>query len=73
MNRLQKILAVKRTENGDKSYSTTGDNLTDLIFMTPYFEKHLGEATIGDTEKEKVFSMFIRDPRFRTRKKRFRT
>lgn len=64
MNRLQKILAVKRTENGDKSYSTTGDNLTDLIFMTPYFEKHLGEATIGDTEKEKVFSMFIRDPRF---------
>ena len=32
--------------------------------MTPYFEKHLDEAKIGDTEKEKVFSMFIRDPRY---------
>lgn len=64
MNELEKILAEKRTENGDKAYKTTGDNLTDLLFMTAYFEKHLDEASIGDSEKEKLFSMFIRDPRF---------
>lgn len=67
MNELEKILNEKLTENGDKSYKTTGNNLTDLFFMTAYFEKHLEEATIGQTEKEKVFSMFIRDPRFRIR------
>ena len=64
MNKLEKILNEKLTENGDKAYKSTGDNLTDLFFMTPYFEKHLSEATIGESEKEKVFSMFIRDPRF---------
>lgn len=64
MNEIEKIFNEKKTENGDKSYKSTGDNLTDLFFMTPYFEKNLDEATIGTTEKEKVFSMFIRDPRF---------
>lgn len=64
MNELEKILNEKYTENGDKAYKSTGDNLTDLFFMASYFEKHLDEATIGTSEKEKVFSMFIRDPRF---------
>lgn len=64
MNELEKIFNEKKTENGDKSYKSTGDNLTDLFFMTPYFEKNLDEVNIGTTEKEKVFSMFIRDPRF---------
>ena len=64
MNALEKIFAEKLTENGDKSYKTTGNNLTDLFFMTPYFEKHLDEATIGTSEKEKLFSMYIRDCRF---------
>ena len=64
MNELEKILNEKLTENGDKAYKSTGDNLTDLFFMTAYFEKHLDEASIGETEKEKVFSMFMRDPRF---------
>ena len=64
VNELEKILNEKRTENGDKSYKSTGDNLTDLFFMTPYFEKNLDEATIGTSEREKVFSMFVRDPRF---------
>lgn len=64
MNKLIKIFSEKLTENGDKSYKTTGDNLTDLFFMTPYFEKHLDEATIGQSEKEKLFSMYIRDPRY---------
>lgn len=64
MNELQKILATKKTENGDISYKTTGNNLTDLFFMTPYFEKHLDQVKIGESEKEKIFSMFVRDPRF---------
>ena len=64
MNEIEKIFNEKLTENGDKSYKSTGHNLTDLFFMTPYFEKNLGEATIGTTEREKVFSMFVRDPRF---------
>ena len=68
MNKLQKIVIKneneKFTENGDKAYKTTGDNLTDLFFMTPYFEKNLDQVNIGNSEKEKLFSMFIRDPRF---------
>ena len=64
MNELQKIMSEKRTENGDKSYKSTGNNLVDLFFMIPFFEKHLDEVKIGTSEKEKVFSMFIRDPRF---------
>ena len=64
MNKLQKILQDKKTENGDKAYKTTGDNLVDLFFMTPYFEKNLNQVTIGTSKKEKLFSMFVRDPRF---------
>ena len=64
MNELQKLMYEKRTENGDKAYKSTGNNLTDLFFMTPYFEKHLDEVSIGTSEREKLFSMYIRDPRF---------
>ena len=64
MNALEQLFAEKRTENGDKSYNTTGNNLLDILFMTAYFEKHLDEVHIGKTDKEKLFSMFIRDPRF---------
>ena len=64
MNELEKIFNEKKTENGDKCYKSTGNNLTDLFFMTAYFEKHLDEVTIGESNKEKVFAMFIRDARF---------
>lgn len=64
MNEIEKILLEKKNENNDKSYVSTGDNLTDLFFMTPYFEKNLDQVKIGKSEKEKVFSMFIRDPRY---------
>lgn len=64
MTELEKLFATKKTENGDVAYKTTGNNLTDLFFMTPYFEKHLDQVKIGNSEKEKVFSMFVRDPRF---------
>lgn len=64
MTELEKIMQTKKTENGDVAYKTTGNNLTDLFFMTPYFENHLDQVKIGNSEKEKVFSMFVRDPRF---------
>lgn len=64
MNELEKLFAGKRTENGDKSYNTSGFNLLDLLFMTAYFEKHLGEVKIGNSEKEKLFAMFVRDGRY---------
>lgn len=64
MNILEKMLNEKYTENGDKAYKSTGNNLTDLFFMTAYFEKHLDQVQIGQSEMEKIFSMFIRDPRY---------
>jgi len=68
MNELEKIINKKQnlklTENGDKAYKSTGNNLIDLFFMTPFFEKNLDQVNIGTTEKEQLFSMFIRDPRF---------
>ena len=64
MNELEKILNEKKTENGDVAYKTTGNNLVDLFFMTAFFEKHLDQVKIGTSEKEKIFSMFIRDARF---------
>lgn len=64
MNELEKLFATKQTENGDISYNTTGSKLLDLLFMTAYFEKHLDEVKIGNSAKEKLFAMFIRDGRF---------
>ena len=64
MNILEKLLNEKYTENGDKAYKSTGNNLTDLFFMTAYFEKHLDQVQIGQSETEQIFSMFIRDPRY---------
>lgn len=64
MNELEKLFAQKQTENGDVAYSTTGSNLIDILFMTEYYQNHLNEVKIGNGEKEKLFSMFIRDARF---------
>ncbi len=63
MNKLEKVFAQKFTENGDLAYNTTGQEMLDLMFMASYFEKHLNEVSIGNSDKEKLFSMFIRDPR----------
>lgn len=63
MNKLEEIFAEKLTENGDKSYNTTGNNLIDLLFMADFFAKNLDQVHIGDSEKEKLFSMYMRDPR----------
>ena len=68
MNKLQNLMKKeqnkKLTENGDIAFKSTGNALTDIFFMTPYFEKHLDEVNIGKSDKEKLFSMFVRDPRF---------
>lgn len=64
MTELEKIFAEKKTENGDVSYITTGDNLLDILFMTSYFENHLEEVRIVDSDEEKWFARFIRDPRY---------
>ena len=68
MNNIQRLMMkkniTKKTENGDIAFTTTGDNLTDIFFMTPYFEKHLDEVHIGESEKEKIFSMYVRDCRY---------
>ena len=64
MNEIEKILNTKRTENGDISYKTTGNNLTDLLFMTAFFEKNLDQVKIGTSEKEQLFSMYVRDARY---------
>ena len=64
MNKLEKMMNVKKTENGDISYTTTGNNLTDIFFLTQYFEKNLDKVKIGTSNKEKLFAMYIRDARF---------
>lgn len=64
MNSLEKLFATKQTENGDVAYNTTGSKLLDLLFMTAYYEEHLDEVKIGNSEKEKLFAMFIRDGRY---------
>lgn len=64
MTELEKVLNEKMTENGDLSYSSTCNKLLDILFMTEYYTKHINEVKIGDSDVEKIFSMFIRDPRY---------
>ncbi len=64
MNELEKLFAEKKTENGDKAYTTTGNNLIDLLFMADFFQKNLDQAHIGSSAQEKLFAMYMRDPRF---------
>ena len=65
MNSLERIFNEKLTENGDKSYKSTGNDLLDILFMTSYYEKHIEEldGKIGTSDKDKLFARFIRDPR----------
>lgn len=63
-NAKQLLNSIKLTENGDIAFNTTGNNLLDILFMTEYYTKHPDEVKIGNSEREKLFSMFIRDPRY---------
>lgn len=63
INALEKAFNMKLTENGDIAYNSTTNKLLDLLFMSSYYEKHLYEVELGNTEKEKLFARFMRDPR----------
>lgn len=64
--RLEEIFCEKVTENGDIAFNKVGDNtLVNILFLTEYYQKHLNELpTLGCSDKEQLFAMFIRDPRF---------
>ena len=55
---------VTRTVNGDIAYKSTGNNLIDILFQSNWLRNHTEDISIGTSEKERVFSMFMRDPRF---------
>lgn len=60
---LEMLFSGTLTENGDKSFLTTGNKLIDILFKCEYYTKHPKELRIGTSPVEKLFSMFIRDPR----------
>lgn len=62
---LEEIFALKTTENGDKTYNTTMNPMLDILFMSEYYSKFPDKIpVIGKSEKEKMFAMMMRDPRF---------
>lgn len=64
--RLDELFNSKVTENGDLAFTKVGDdNLINILFLTEYYQKHLSEVPVlGNSPKEQLFAMFIRDPRF---------
>lgn len=63
--KLEEIFNQKRTENGDIAFTKiNNDNLLNLLFLTEYYQNHLSEVQIGNTEKDQLFARFVRDPRF---------
>lgn len=60
---LEGLFNHRLTENGDDAFVSTGNKLTDILFMSEYYTQHPEEAKIGDSSIEKLFAMFIRDPR----------
>lgn len=63
LREMKKLKAQKLTENLDISFNTTGNDLTDLLFMADYFTKNLEQVQLGTSPKEKLFAMYMRDPR----------
>ena len=65
MNTLESLFSsLKETENGDLSYNKVSNNELNILFLTEYYQKHIDEVHIGTSDKEKLFSRFIRDPRY---------
>lgn len=60
---LSMLFNEKTTENGDASFKSTGNKLIDILFKAEYYQRHLNEVTIGASNIEKLFAMFMRDPR----------
>jgi len=63
---LDEIFNAKLTENGDIAFKKVSDNnLLNILFLTEYYQKHLNETPhLDETAINKLFAMFIRDPRF---------
>ena len=57
---------VKLTENGDIAYNkVSSDTFLNILFLTEYYQKHLDEVPrLRITALDKLFAMFIRDPRY---------
>jgi hypothetical protein len=66
MAKLEELFSMKLTENGDVAFNKVSFNNQNLntLFGTEYYQNHLNEVTIGNTPKDRLFSMFIRDPRY---------
>ena len=62
---LDEIFNAKLTENGDIAFKKASDNpLLNILFLTEYYQKHLDEIpTLEDSNINRLFAMFIRDPR----------
>lgn len=63
---LEELFNQKLTENGDIAFTKVSDDqMLNILFLTEYYQKHLNELpTLGQSEIEQLFAMFIRDPRF---------
>lgn len=65
--KLDEIFNTKTTENGDNAYikPSLTNNLINILFLSEYYQKHLDETPkLGTSGREKLFAMFMRDPRF---------
>ena len=64
--KLEELFNQKLTENGDIAFTKVSDDqMLNILFLTEYYQKHLNELpTLGQSEIEQLFAMFIRDPRF---------
>lgn len=61
---IDEIFNSKINENGDISFTSTSNRLLDILFMSEYYKNRLDCVSIGTSDKEKLFSMFMRDPRY---------
>lgn len=64
ISELEGLFNTTLTENGDIAFKSSGNKLIDILFKGEYYTKHLDEVQIGTSDIEKLFSMFIRDPRY---------
>ena len=64
--KLNDLNKTKVTENGDLAFTSPSNNkLLNILFLSEYYQKHLDELPLlGDSPREQLFAMFMRDPRF---------
>jgi len=66
MTNLEQIFNQKTTENGDIAFVRPSSNdLANILFMTEYYTQQLSSTPVLEpTDRNQLFSMMIRDPRF---------